>query len=124
MSALDVYTEFLPKLTSVLPIKDPTFTARLVQKGLFAGNMKAKVRSFSTEAEANEYFLEKVVEDPLKDEDDPDLEPLEKLLSIMKAYSKSLRKLAESISEELSSSGGSGGGSGGSRSGVSPGNKH
>jgi len=101
MSALDVYIKFNPQLVNSLPMKDALFTSRLAQKNLFAGNIKAVVKAKLTEADAAEYFLDNVIERPLKNEDS-DTEPFEKLLLVMEQFDdQPLRKLARNIREKL-----------------------
>jgi len=99
MPALDVYYEFNPQLINSLPMKDAKFSSQLVKKGLFSGNMKAKVKAQPTDADSAEYFLDNVIEKPLSNED---TEPFEKLLMVMEQFNnQSLKKLARNIRKKL-----------------------
>jgi len=99
MSALGVYNEFNPKLVNSLPIKDPIFSSKLVQKGMFFGNVKAKVKAQPTDADATEYFLDHVIQPPLEN---GDTGPFEKLLTVMEQFnSQQLKKLASTIRQSL-----------------------
>ena len=112
MSALEVFEEFFPKLVNKLPMKDPIFSAKLLQKGLFAGNMKAKVKAQPTEADAADYFLDHVIRPPL---DNHDQEPFEKLLTVMTQFNNQpLKKLAGTIRQKLEEAATSSGGDGAS----------
>ena len=99
MSALDVYYEFSPKLVNSLPVKNPIFCAKLLQKGMFSGDVKARVKSQPTDAEAAEYFLEHVIQPPW---DSGDTGPFEKLLTVMEQFnSQPLKILASMIRQKL-----------------------
>jgi len=99
MSVLDVYYEFNPKLVNMLPVKDPIFSSRLVQKGMFFGDVKAKVKAQPTDADAADYFLDHVIQPPL---DNGDIGPFEKLLTVMEQFnSQQLKKLASTIRQKL-----------------------
>jgi len=101
MPVLDVYYEFNPQLINSLPMKDVMFSSQLVKKGLFSGNMKAKVKAQPTDADAAEYFLDNAIEKPLSNEDS-DTEPFEKLLMVMEQFNnQSLKKLASNIRKKL-----------------------
>ena len=110
MSELSVYNHFLPQLTKSLPMKDPSFLAKLAEKELFYGNTKSKVKSYSTDAEAAEYFLDKIIEEPLRYED-PDTEPFEKLLKAIEEFdNQPLKKVAVKIRQKLTDGSGTSGG--------------
>ncbi|XP_065904547.1 basement membrane-specific heparan sulfate proteoglycan core protein-like isoform X10 [Dysidea avara] len=99
MSALKIYYEFNPKLVNSLPVKDPIFCAKLLQKGMFSGNVKAKMKAQPTDADAAEYFLDHVIQPPL---DSGDTGPFEKLLTVMEQFnSQPLKKLASVIRQKL-----------------------
>ena len=99
MSALDVYYEFNPKLINSLPVKDPIFSEKLLQNGMFSGDVKARVKSQPTDADAAEYFLDHVIQPPL---DSGDTGPFEKLLTVMEQFnSQQLKKLASDIRQKL-----------------------
>jgi len=100
MSALDVYYEFNPKLVNMLPVKDPIFSSKLVQKGMFSGNVKANVKAQPTDADAADYFLDHVIQPPL---DNGDIGPFEKLLTVMEQFnSQQLKKLDQTKARECS----------------------
>jgi len=104
MTTLKVFTEYYPQLLSSLPMKDVNFTALLFQRNLFPGNVKAKVKSESTAQEGAEFFLDTVIDPPLRSNDS---EPFMKLLSVMESFnSPPLQKLAHTINQKLTECGG------------------
>jgi len=96
---LQVYKEFISKLTGLLPMKDVIFISNLAQKSLFYGDLKAQVKSKSDSAEAAEHFLSNAIELPMIN---GDCEPFTKLLTVMEEFdSTSLKKLAAEIRQQL-----------------------
>ena len=76
MNPKDVYADFNVELVEQLKLKDPIFIARLTKQRLFFGELKAKVREQSTEAEASSLFLQEAIERSLETND---AEPFMKL---------------------------------------------
>jgi len=103
MSALNTYYKFNPNLVNSLPMKDAMFMSKMVQKGLFVGNIKANVKAQPTDADAAEYFLDNVIERSLNNDN---TELFVKLLEVMEGFSPQLRTLAGNIRKELSPGGG------------------
>jgi len=96
---MDIFTQFYPQLVSSLPMKDVQFTAYLKQKDLFSGNTKSKVKSEPTPQEGAEYFLDNVIEPPLKNDNTG---PFKDMLSAMEEFnSKPLQELASTIRQKL-----------------------
>ena len=91
MSHSDVYANFNVELVRQLKMKDPIFIAMLTKQKLFFGELKAKVREQSTEAEASSLFLYEVIERSLESNDP---EPFMKLLSAMDQFGGPLEKLS------------------------------
>ena len=94
MNHRDVYTNFNVKLVQQLKMKDPIFIAKLTEQHLFFGELKAKVREQSTEAEASSLFLHEVIERSLESNDP---EPFMKLLSAMDQFGGPLEKLSSEV---------------------------
>ena len=98
MDAKKVFEEFKPKLVSLLPLKDPLFTAELTHRNLFSGNLKDEVMEASTRADAADRFLDKAVERPLNV---GYKEPFDKLLLVMEKFDdQALKKLAAEINQK------------------------
>ena len=80
-------------------MKDPIFVSNLCQ--LLPGDLKGKVDSKTTQAEAATYFLDNVIK-PTVDTQCGDTESFNILLSAMESYgSIPLGKLAQTIKEEI-----------------------
>ena len=79
-------------------MKDPIFIAMLTEQRLFFGELKAKVREQSTEAEASSLFLQEAIERSLETND---TEPFMKLLSAMDQFGGPLKKLSMEMKECL-----------------------
>ena len=109
-----VYGEYSVNLVNGLPVKDPIFSAKLLQIGLFSGNIKQRVKSQPTDADAAEYFLDHVIQPPLEGGDKG---PFEKLLTVMEQFNNpQLKKMASEIRLKLA------GGAGPKVVSASPGN--
>ena len=91
MSHGDVFANFNVELVQQLKMKDPVFIAMLTKRRLFFGELKAKVREQSTEAEASSLFLHEVIERSLESNNP---EPFMKLLSAMDQFGGPLEKLS------------------------------
>ena len=100
MSHRDVYANFNVELVQQLKMKDPLFIAMLTKQRLFFGELKAKVREQSTEAEASSLFLHEVIERSLESNDP---EPFMKLLSAMDQFGGPLEKLSAEMRKCLNS---------------------
>ena len=100
MNPKDVYADFNVKLVRQLKLKDPIFTAILTKQRLFFGELKAKVREQSTEAEASSLFLQEAIERSLETND---AEPFMKLLSAMDQFGGPLEKLSTEMKKRLNS---------------------
>ena len=98
MSHSDVYANFNVDLVQQLKMKDPIFIAMLTKQKLFFGELKAKVREQSTEAEASSLFLYEVIERSLESNDP---EPFMKLLSAMDQFGGPLEKLSTAMKKCL-----------------------
>ena len=98
MSHSDVYANFNVELVRQLKMKDPIFIAMLTKQKLFFGELKAKVREQSTEAEASSLFLHEVIERSLESNDP---EPFMKLLSAMDQFGGPLEKLSAEMKKCL-----------------------
>ena len=100
MNHSDVYANFNVELVQQLKMKDPIFVAMLTKQRLFFGELKAKVREQSTEAEASSLFLQEAIE-PSLESNDP--EPFMKLLSAMNQFGGPLEKLSTEMNKCLKS---------------------
>ena len=100
MNPKDVYTDFIVELTQQLKMKDSLFIALLTKHRLFFGELKAKVREQSTEAEASSLFLQEAIERPLEMND---VDPFMKLLSSMEEFGGPLEKLSTDMRKRLNS---------------------
>ena len=100
MDHSDVYAEYNVELVQQLKMKDPIFIAMLTKQKLFFGELKAKVREQSTEAEASSLFLHEVIERSLESNDP---EPFMKLLSAMDQFGGPLEKLSTEMRKCLKS---------------------
>ena len=100
MNHSDVYTNFNVELVQQLKMKDPIFIAMLTKQRLFFGELKAKVREQSTEAEASSLFLQEAIE-PSLESNDP--EPFMKLLLAMNQFGGPLEKLSTEMRKCLNS---------------------
>ena len=100
MNHKDVYIGFNVELVQQLKLKDPLFIAILTTQCLFFGELKAKVRKESTEAEASTLFLQEAIE-PSLETNDP--EPFMKLLSAMDQFGGPLKKLSAEMKKHLKS---------------------
>ena len=100
MNHSDVYANFNVELVQQLKMKDPIFIAMLTKQRLFFGELKAKVREQSTEAEASSLFLQEAIE-PSLETNDP--EPFMKLLSAMDQFGGPLEKLSAEMRKCLKS---------------------
>lgn len=95
MSYTQLFNKFYPNLIDLLPMKDPKFISRLVQQGLFFGNLRDEMLAKPTCAEAAAHFLSCAIERFLKGDDG---EPFTKLLVVMEKFgNSSLKKLAVEI---------------------------
>ena len=84
-------------------MKDAIFVSHLVQ--LLPGDLKEKVQSKPTQAEAATYFLDNVIKPAI---DCGDNESLDTLVSAMQSFgSNPLRQLAQKIKEEFQKAEGS-----------------
>ena len=95
-----MYAEYNVELVQQLKMKDPVFIATLTKQRLFSGELKAKVREQSTEAEASSLFLHEVIERSLETNDP---EPFMKLLSAMDQFGDPLKKLSAEMRKCLNS---------------------
>ena len=100
MNPKDVCADFNVKLVQQLKLKDPIFIAILTKQRLFFGELKAKVREQSTEAEASSLFLQEAIERSLETND---AEPFMKLLSAMDQFGGPLEKLSTEMRKCLNS---------------------
>ena len=100
MDHSNVYAEYNVELVLQLKMKDPIFIAMLTKQKLFFGELKAKVREQSTEAEASSLFLHEVIERSLESNDP---EPFMKLLSAMDQFGGPLEKLSAEMRKCLKS---------------------
>ena len=100
MNPKDVYADFIVELTQQLKMKDSLFIALLTKHRLFFGELKAKVREQSTEAEASSLFLQEAIERPLEMND---VGPFMKLLSSMEEFGGPLEKLSTDMRKHLNS---------------------
>ena len=88
----EIYHKFYPQLVAFLPMKDAIFVSCLVQ--LLPGDLKEKVKSKPTQAEAATYFLDNTIKPAI------DCGHNETLLSAMQSFdSNSLRELVQKIEE-------------------------
>ena len=100
MDHRNVYAEYNVELVLQLKMKDPIFIAMLTKQRLFFGELKAKMREQSTEAEASSLFLHEVIERSLESNDP---EPFMKLLSAMDQFGGPLEKLSAEMRKCLKS---------------------
>ena len=96
----DVYANFNVELVRQLKMRDPIFIAMLTKQRLFYGELKAKVREQSTEAEASSLFLQEAIEPSLESNDHV---PFMKLLSAMDQFGGPLKKLSTKMTKHLNS---------------------
>ena len=98
LPSLEVLKQFNESLITSLSMKDVTFLAKLNSKGLFPGDLKAKVKSQSTSTEAADYLLDNKIMVDLKNGDD---ESFMLLLSAMEEFNPSLESIAKEIKAKL-----------------------
>ena len=92
-----VYYKFYSELVSSLPMKDAVFVATLVT--LLPNDVKGKVQSQPTAAEAASYFLDHMIKPAVECGDN---EPFDILLSKMEISGDiHLKNLAQQIKEEI-----------------------
>lgn len=97
---MDVYKSYYSKLIDTLPMDDVTFFGQLYSQDLLPGDLKAKVKSQTTQAEKASYFLDNAIEPSLRTGNNK--EAIESLVSIMAKYSDpACKKLANEMSGEL-----------------------
>ena len=97
MTIKKIYLSFYEELVSSLPMHDSIFCAHLID--LFFGDLKNKVKSKSTPAEAATCFLDNVIGPAV---DNGDKEPFNTLLSVMeKSGSIQLKNLTDKIKKQM-----------------------
>ena len=57
----EVFRQFYPKLVAMLPMDDPTFTAKLYNRELLPSNLKASVSARNTPQDKSTYFLDNAI---------------------------------------------------------------
>ena len=92
----EVYYEFYPHLVRSLPMKDPIFVSHLIK--LLPGNLKEKVESKPTPAEAAACFLDNGITPAVEIGEDGIFNIL---LSVMEMYDIHLRQLAKKIKDKI-----------------------
>ena len=96
-----VYTSFMPKLVTGLPMSDVLFITELSTNNLLPGNMQATVTSLSTPADKSSHFLSNIIKPAL---DSGFTDGFDKLLNIMEASEYlHLQVLAAEIKAEIAS---------------------
>ena len=58
---VEVFRQFYPKLVAMLPMDDPTFTAKLYNRELLPINLKASVSSQHTSKDKSAHFLDNAI---------------------------------------------------------------
>ena len=96
---MKIFHQFYDTLVQVLPAEDATFVAKLYSVGLLPGDMKAKMQSYSTQAEKVTYFLDHNIKPKVSTGNN---NSLHKLLDVMEDSEDSdLKQLAGDIRMEL-----------------------
>ena len=96
-----VYTSYMLKLVTSLPMNDVVFIAELSTNNLLPGNMEATVISLSTLADKSSHFLSNVIRPAL---DSGFTGGFDKLLNIMESSEYlHVQALAAEIKAEISS---------------------
>ena len=95
----EIYHKYYPQMVTSLPMQDAIFISQLVK--LLPSDLKGKVESKSTPAEAASCFLDYMIKPAVES---GSKEPFEILLSIMeKSGNINLRILSQSIKREIHS---------------------
>lgn len=96
-----VYTSFIAKLVTNLPMDDKSFIDKLSDEHFLPGDTQSAIESLPTQAEKSLYFLSHVIEPSL---DIGMTESFDTLLNIMGSHKDTdVRKLAALIKDEIAS---------------------
>ena len=95
-----VYTSFIVKLVTNLPMDDKSFIDKLSDEHLLPGNTQEEIESLPTQAEKSLYFLSHVIEPSLGITGNY----FDTFLGIMESHKDTdVRKLAATIKDEIAS---------------------
>lgn len=99
MDHKEVYNQYSEKLLLCLPMDDVTFIAKLSSHNLTPGDVKGEINAKSTQAKKASYFLDTMIERPLKI---GEYESFNELLSVMiESNFKHLVNLASEIKSKI-----------------------
>ena len=97
ISNKEVYHKYYPQLVSTLPMKDAIFLSHLLS--LLPGDLKEKVETKSTAAEAASFFLDNMIKTAVESGNMESFDIL--LLKMETSDNINLKRLAQSIKQDL-----------------------
>ena len=100
MSLKEVYEKHYADLVKKLPMRDARFMGSLTSAGFLVGDLRDQINAERTPADKATTFLETAIT-PYMQEDDEDIEELQKLLKEMDKFGGIVKRLADKIKADL-----------------------